>query len=258
MSYPNTRLFDIYLPTEEHILCIDAYFDESGTDDGSRFVCVAGYLFSKNDAVSIDSEWCEMLRKYRLEYFHMVDCAHNTGVFEKLTRKECIEAEKEAISLIKKHAIHGIALSLDKNDYDLIPKNEYFINPYSFLTLQTFQGIKKWADEHDYWHEIACMYERGAHGFGSFWSVTNNLWDNPELRHQYRLKVAFPLVKTESVQLQCADILAWHWHTYNKRESEGKDPMRKDFKSLIALRNVDVHHYNSEAIAMWLESNGQA
>ena len=46
------------------VAVIQAYFDESGTDDGSKFLCVAGYIFEKEKAIAMDAEWQAMLIKY--------------------------------------------------------------------------------------------------------------------------------------------------------------------------------------------------
>lgn len=40
---------------------MEAYFDESGTHDGSSSLCVAGYLFEKENATALGIEWQKML-----------------------------------------------------------------------------------------------------------------------------------------------------------------------------------------------------
>ena len=35
----------------------EAHFDESGSHDGPPVLCVAGYLYDKEAALDLDSEW---------------------------------------------------------------------------------------------------------------------------------------------------------------------------------------------------------
>src|SRR5689334_5463867 len=41
-----------------------AYFDKSGTHDGSPVMCVAGYLLSAEQSFRLDREWAECLREF--------------------------------------------------------------------------------------------------------------------------------------------------------------------------------------------------
>lgn len=63
---------------------IEAYFDESGTHEGSPDICIAGYLFEKGNAIALDAA-----------------CA---------------------IDLVRTYATHGFAASVAINDFHLIPK----------------------------------------------------------------------------------------------------------------------------------------
>jgi hypothetical protein len=91
---------------------MEAYFDESGTHEGSYAVCVAGYLFEKEKRIKLDSLWKAMLDYYDLPYFHMIDCAHGTPPFRALNKNKRIEAAKQAIHLIKSHSAAGFAVGV--------------------------------------------------------------------------------------------------------------------------------------------------
>ena len=73
---------------------MECYFDESGSDKGSPLLCVAGYLFGKDESKALDLKWKVALDYFCLPYFRMASCAHNTKPFDHLSRDECIEAEK--------------------------------------------------------------------------------------------------------------------------------------------------------------------
>lgn len=87
---------------------VEAYFDESGSDDGSEVLCVAGYIFEKDARVELDSRWQEVLKNYGLPFFRMSACAHGVEPFDALTLNQRIEVEKEMIALIKKYSAYGV------------------------------------------------------------------------------------------------------------------------------------------------------
>jgi hypothetical protein len=55
-----------------------------------------------------------VLRWKKLPYFHMVDCAHGNGVFANLRLDERIAVQTKLIEAIKRHAIQGIAITVER------------------------------------------------------------------------------------------------------------------------------------------------
>lgn len=233
---------------------VEAYFDESGTDVSSPFLCVAGYIFKKEKSVALDIEWRKMLVKYGLPYFRMSECAHNKGVYKNLSRQDCDAAAREAIALIKAYAERGIAVSLDKEVYHLIPKDGIFNTPYAIMCWQVFYGARNWADEYGHSDDITYFFEAGADGMGDLQSATNRIFNIHTHKRGFRASSVTFIEKNRATQLQCADLLAWHWFTYQKRAARGETKKRADFKSLVELKNIDVHHCGREEIEKWLES----
>lgn len=229
-----------------------AYFDESGTDAKSTVLCVAGYIFLEENVSPFEVEWKAMLEKYGLPFFHMVDCAHGRGAFRMLTPEQRIEAQKEAIELTKKYASKGIALSIDKAAFPKIGAGipRLWTTPYTFLCGQVLYGVRDWAQETGFYGEIEYVFESGADGeVKAVEETTNALLTSIETRQIFRYGKHVRAKKTEAVQLQSADLLAWHWFTHNRRNQEGKGK-RADFKNLIGLA-IDPHHYDAEAINYW-------
>ncbi len=234
---------------------IEAYFDESGTHEGAPFICVAGYLFKKHNVDAIGSEWGRMLNKYHVPYFHMADLVHDKipTIYSHLTMVERTSLEKEVIALIKRYAEIGIALSIDLEAYQLLPKNGMFENPYSFLCLQVLQGIKNWGDKNKFFDKVTYFFETGAEGFGHFQKIVKIIKGVPGLDGQYRLGNLQAIEKKEAIPLQCADLLSWLWYSHNRGNVEGRT-IRKDFKSLIELK-IDPHHYDKAAVERWLAND---
>ena len=84
---------------------LECYFDESGTEAGSSVLCVAGYLFDKEECKQLDLKWKAVLDQYKLPFFRMSACAHTQKPFKHLSRDECIEAEKAMIGPINQYAL---------------------------------------------------------------------------------------------------------------------------------------------------------
>jgi hypothetical protein len=111
------RVVDILASGESDVVAfLECYFDESGSHYGSPVLCLAGYLFEKDQCKALDLGWKAVLDRYRLPFFHMTSCAHNQRPFDHLTRDECVEAEKGAIGLINEHAMLGVAAAVNESD----------------------------------------------------------------------------------------------------------------------------------------------
>ena len=107
------RLIAIVAPGSFDLVALfETYFDESGSHDGSEVLCVAGYIFQKEDCINLDWQWKEVLGQYQLPFFSMVDCAHGNDPFDKLTKPERIAVATRMIDLIKKYMRFGISVTI--------------------------------------------------------------------------------------------------------------------------------------------------
>ena|SRR5437867_8945728 len=114
---------------------MEAYFDKSGTHEGSPNICVAGYLFEKGNSTALDIAWRGMLKEKGLDFFRMSDCAHRTGPFKGWSENDTTNLEIRAIDLVRTYATHGFAASVAIDDFHLIPKYSLFESSYSFACL---------------------------------------------------------------------------------------------------------------------------
>src|SRR5450432_1116030 len=92
-----------------------AFFDESGTHDDEKNLCVAGYVFEDGADDLFDAEWRTMLAKYGLRYHHMREFgSQGKGVYQHLSWEERESSRHEAIAIIRRHASCGFAFSIEK------------------------------------------------------------------------------------------------------------------------------------------------
>ncbi len=112
-----------------------AYFDESGTHDGSPVLCVAGYVIPEERRQDFNTKWIETLESKGLTHFHMVDCAHGNGEFANLGMSERIEVQTKLIELIKGSSARGIGAMIVASVYkQLMPFHPNMGSAYNYST----------------------------------------------------------------------------------------------------------------------------
>jgi hypothetical protein len=248
-------LLRVTLPHGGYVLAFaHAYFDESGTGDDSAYLCVAGYVFTKENALAIEPEWNAMLAYYGLPYFHMAECNQHDGIYAHLDEKACIAAATEAIALTKKYASQGIAISFDKKVFDALPPQPIWTDRYSFLCSNVMFGVLRWAEVTGFAGDVSYFYESGAKGWGDALQAMRAIRSTSEFpRDGLRFKAVTSVSKRDAIPLQCADLLVWNWHKQVGREARGIKNVRGDFKSLLGLK-CDLRHYDQAAIDLWTKA----
>lgn len=216
------------------VALINAYFDESGTHDGSPVICVAGYLFKNDHCADLDSDWRGILDFYDLPYFHMVDCAHGNNPFNKLSLEERIAAETKAIQVIRKYMTHGFVITAVEAEYcEAMGVTDPFGAAYSWCCWMCLVAVGKWAETQNYNGDIAYFFEAGH----KYQSRTDRLMmsvvQGDKMRQEFRYASHTFAAKRKLRPLQTADILAWHGAKFKKDRMTGVRPPRKDFEELV-------------------------
>jgi hypothetical protein len=140
------------------VMMMEAYFDESGTHAGSPVICVAGYLFTAEQAVHLDREWKQALEEFEVSHFHAADCGNGFGEFKPLAPEQCIELTKRLIGTIKRRMEIGVAVSLSETDFGQIEAPEWERGgPYMLCAFHALAAISGWADLRDYHEKISSV-----------------------------------------------------------------------------------------------------
>jgi len=164
-----------------HMVIGEAFFDESGTNDDDKNLCLGGYVFVGNAAATFEVEWRAMLAAYGLQRFHMREFRQqNKGVFKHLTAEQREQALLDAIKIIQTHASSGMAFSIDKADLGAITKGSPWSKSYSFLANQTFYGIERLLGGEEA-GEVNYVFEHGAEGWGEAEKVFKDAKSEPAL-----------------------------------------------------------------------------
>lgn len=200
----------------------EAFFDESGTNDDAKNLCLGGYVFEVEASAAFAAEWTEMLQSFGLEYFHMREFRQDgKGVFKHLTVDQRNASLDEAIKIIEKHATCGFAFSIDKEHFGYVAEGSPWTREYSFLVNQTFYGIEESFRGRDT-GSVNYVFENGAEGWGEAEKVFKEAKKSPELETKYRLGEFRRETKQGAVQLQAADLLVWSTLRERRRIDEGQ------------------------------------
>lgn len=232
----------------------EAFFDESGTNDDDKNLCLGGYVFKANAADVFEVDWRSMLASYGLQFFHMREFRQQgKGVFRHLTTEQREQALLDAIKIIEKHAACGFAFSIAKAHFDVVAQGSPWSKEYSFLANQTFYGIEQCFKGSEA-GAVNYVFEHGAQGWGEADAVFKDAKKQPTLEAQFRLGEFRRETKEVAVQLQAADLLVWSTLRERRRVDQGATlGQHEEFRRLRTVP-LDVHHWDDEGGEMiqWL------
>jgi hypothetical protein len=237
-----------------------AYFDESGSHGDSPILCVAGYIFRKSEALKLGREWRRVLRWKQLPYFRMVECAHGNGPFANLRKDERVTVQTKLIDAIKRHALQGVAITIDPAEYASFPKRMPLAKPglyddaYSFCTQVIMTGVSVFIERNPQVGRMAYFFEAGHASAPQADQIMRLMLAQPRVKEQFRYAGHAFVEKRDSPQIQAADLLAWQWYTDRRHVAEGR-PRRKDCDSLLELHHNAVHIDSKELDRIVNESN---
>jgi Protein of unknown function (DUF3800) len=235
------RLISVVAPGARDLVAVmEAYFDESGSHDHAGVLCVAGYLYQKDDCLNLDWQWKEVLDQYDLPFFHMVDCAHGNKPFDKLCKRDRIIVATRMIELIKKYMSYGFSVTIDEDQYNSWRVEDYplFPSAYSWCCYICTIAVAGWANEHQSDGEISYFFEAGHRDEAESNRVMKSILDIPAFRYRSHAFVK----KIDARPIQSADILAWHAALFRKRLiKDASTRPRADFRSLVARDTVTFH-----------------
>jgi hypothetical protein len=216
------------------VVNLEAYFDESGSDDGSPVLSVAGYLFEKSKCQEFDLAWKEVLDRYGLPFFHMVDCAHGNKPFDKLSKAECSAVEREMIELIRSHSLLGFATSVVESDYnEIFPDHKPYGDAYTYCCWTCLACVHGWIGANIFDGKVAYFFEAGHKSAAQANAIMNLIFKTEHLRHEYRYAAHAFVDKKRIRPVQGADLLAWLHFTHVKNLLNPKRPIRADFRALV-------------------------
>jgi hypothetical protein len=244
------RMVDIMLPHGGYVaIQIETYFDESGSHDGSRVLCVAGYVFEKTQAIRFTRKWKKVLSRFGLPYFHMVDCAHGNGVFANLKPSQRVAVEKAMIKLIQENVRQGLAVTIDAKEFkEVMPYHPSIGTPYSFCCHLIIAGVAGVIDANPSIGKCGYFFEAGHQSMSEANRIMTELFAHPEAKSRQRYAGHAFVSKEDAPAVQAADLLAWQWYKDRNRQLDGR-PRRKDCAALLKGQHTNAIHLDRDRIA---------
>jgi hypothetical protein len=180
------RFSDIHLPRGGYVVTLaEAFLDESGTHAGSPALVVAGYLIERSNSEAMAKAWNEVLTRYQLSYFHMVECAHGNGEFAKLNMTDRIAVQTQMIAIIKQFTVQGIGVIISYADFTKrFGEKCFYGTAYTFAMHVIWRGIALWAEKTDFQRQIAYFFEAGHKSAGEAHQLMSLAISAPEIRNQ--------------------------------------------------------------------------
>jgi len=252
------RLLEILLPDGGMTLMMEAYFDESGTHQGSPVMCVAGYLFDSDQCKRLTEDWSQTLRSNGLAYFRMSECANGTGEFKNLPMAQRIEVERKLINHIKTRMTHGFAVSMVEQELvEMAPPGfiQVFGSAYTACTMIALASVGYWATERAYKGYIAYFFESGHADMGEAAKRLFMVKGIKSHREQYRYGSHTFADKKAVPALQAADLLAWQWRKLFISQTDPKRRLpRADLTVLVNNSPHVVRHFTGDLLERLLRS----
>lgn len=209
------------------------YLDESDSHDGAPALCVAAYLFEKVSCEKLDLEWKAVLDEFSLPYFHMVDCAHGTAPFDKLSKDQRIEVQTRLIASIRTHMLFGAVTAVNEAEYNTWGARQEVGSAYSYACWMTIAAVNAWMDQQGLGGKIAYFFETGHKSGTETHDIMTRLASTEEHKTKYRYGAHSFVDKATVRPVQTADIFAWLHSSHIKRLRRGELTPRKDYAALV-------------------------
>src|SRR5438093_13725166 len=81
-----------------------AYFDESGTHNGSKVLTLCGVVSPVSQWERLGAAWQRLLEKERLPFFHAADCVGGYDLYEDWPEERRERVYSAFLSLVTRHA----------------------------------------------------------------------------------------------------------------------------------------------------------
>ncbi len=233
---------------------LTAYFDESGTHEGSKVLSFGGYISTTKKWRQFDKQWRKMLIAEQIPMMHWTDLECRHGVFKNWSEERRLRVQKQVISIMKDYILHGFSSSVVLADYkevaEIAPRCT-FSSAYSFAVISTLRIVKKWIEDNNIQEPINYIFESGAGSVGEIAEVLNEAshvnWEYYRMRSISSCSFA---KKIEVLPLQSADILAYETYKQmlNGFVGDVRRPLRKSAESMLMAIPHNDQYFNKNTL----------
>lgn len=205
----------------------EAYLDESGCDDQSKILVVGGYVIAEPDARIMERKWKTLLERYKVPFFHMVDCAHGAAHFKDIPKAKRANFAQKIIELTLKYKTFGFAFAAPVARQFPVKGYDVYTSAilHSAILLQATLKCELFGES------VTLNIEAGHKSAPAARACLDGLKGDGNFD---RIAGYSFVGKQEAVLSQAADLLCWQVAKNIKSMAFDSRPSRKDYQALIS------------------------
>jgi hypothetical protein len=234
----------LFAKPSDLFVMLTAYFDDSGTDSGSRVAVVAGYLGSTANWKRFAEEWRGLLSEYKITIMRRADLENFRGEFRNWDGEFRTEFVRKVHAIIHRYTYSGVGSAILKDDFEKTLPVEFsrdWGNMYSCSAYFCTLAIDRWCTQHNYDGPVNFVFEAGTIGAGQISTMFRALHKDLWCREQYHVG-SWSFGGKDLLPLQAADTVAYEWYKLVNNEAI-QGHKRKPRRSAGDLFREDEYEY---------------
>jgi hypothetical protein len=237
----------MFLSNKSLVVVLTAYFDESYNqhtvkNPNDPLVYTVGcWLSTFGQWKKFNKEWRRALNSADVDWFHMSEYESRLNDYEFWSDLKRVGVLKRLHRIIKDHAIHGVTISVNCQDFDELIKNSIWRRTfgkthYGFDVRMALKYIAEWADENSIAGPIHYVFAELKGQGNELDEIFRRSLKNRPIKEWMRLTGMWTKgLMRDVTQLQAADIVAYE---INKRSvnhiSDAPNFVRNSLQNLAA------------------------
>jgi len=234
-----------------------AYFDESGTHDGSEAVAVAGYVSTADRWVDFAAEWQAALNDDSLDLFHMSDLSVGAPPFDKWTTVRRRQRFQRYLRIIERHALASVGIVIPRKAFDatFTPRLRAICGgAYGLAAAACFMDLAETLRDGKLDGGVSYVFESGAKGRREIEKVFEANYRDLRQREVHRLVSLRFDDKRRLLPLQAADVLAYELYRHLPRQLGWEArPARRFHLEPLAVVPHSWGYLNVDELKKWAE-----
>jgi len=196
-------------------LALDAYYDESGSHDGSHLNVLAGFAARPQQWEAFEREWMKILRKHRITHVRAKHLFHRQRQHKGWKDKQITELWADLMYVIQEREMFASKTYLFEEDYKLFyvsdgpARRERLDSRYALCFRSLLHNLPAVYRTFHLDGDINFVLEAGHRNAGDALRVYSELRENRAFRYGDAIGFLSSVKKQSSCALQAADMLAY-------------------------------------------------
>ena len=240
-------------------LMIEGYFDDSGKQSDSNFVCAAGFLADTSYWTQFVIQWQHMLRRWSISEVHMKDLMTSNRDFSGWNDDKKRKAIAEFVDVIIDNKLIGIGIAVDANFWNKLPRavTKILGDAQEFCFMRIVKRIKECvisAQDHDL---VTVTFDHDKEFCKPRLTRFHHIIERDRWAKERLVSIGFARARAYP-QLQAADMLAWETKRWQETILKGARPSfgeKTMFKGPDGIEFVAGEYWDEEEISKQIDTN---